>query len=128
MAIHERWSVRIQSPSVAATAGRSHTNGGTARHDPTGSRILLEERAASPPRVLSPEFPELKAAGSLSPLLVFREYSIRSSYGDKPSLIEYRKRFPEQYHEVERLAEQQTFDTVIAPRPSSPLSAQPGDT
>lgn len=68
---------------------------------------------------------ELGSAQSLTPLMVYEEFRIRRLYGDQPDLEEYRTRFPKQFADVERLAEQQSKPTVMGPLPPPPPPPPP---
>jgi hypothetical protein len=57
-------------------------------------------------------FPELGAARSLPPHLIFEEYCVRHAYGDKPPLANYQSRFPDQYPVLQRLAQDQPLPTA----------------
>lgn len=54
------------------------------------------------------EFPELGPVQALPPRLIYEEYCVRRLYGDQPSLATYRERFPGQFADLQRLAEQGT--------------------
>ena len=60
-----------------------------------GEQARLEEYAA--------RFPELGPPDELPTDLVYEEYRIRQVNGDKPSLGDYRDRFPRRYAELEKL-------------------------
>jgi hypothetical protein len=51
------------------------------------------------------QFPELGPASALPARLIFEEYRIRHVHGDQPTLESYRRRFPDQFEELRRLAE-----------------------
>ena len=50
-------------------------------------------------------YPELGEAATLSAELIYKEYRVRHSFGDKPSLTLYRERFPAQYRRLLELAQ-----------------------
>jgi hypothetical protein len=56
-------------------------------------------------------FPEL---ADPTPQLIYEEYRARHLYGDRPPLIGYQIRFPEQFSALQKLAEAQPFPTGAA--------------
>jgi serine/threonine protein kinase len=50
-------------------------------------------------------FPELGGRRALPAPLIYEEYRVRHSHGDKPALESYRSRFPGQFPELERLVQ-----------------------
>jgi formylglycine-generating enzyme required for sulfatase activity len=56
-------------------------------------------------------FPELGPAGSLPVDLIYEEMRVRHLFGDRPALASYRKRFPRQFEQLERLVQKQPFRT-----------------
>src|SRR5262249_28129222 len=57
-------------------------------------------------------FEELGTAANLSPKLIYEEYRVRQKFGDRPDLTSYKRRFPNQYDEVSRLAAADQLPTV----------------
>jgi hypothetical protein len=47
-------------------------------------------------------YPELGKSDQLPTILIYEEYCIRMSVGDLPDLKDYRKRFPQQYEELQQ--------------------------
>src|SRR5207245_8848979 len=70
-------------------------------------------------------FPELGAAGTLPPELIYEEYCVRQRHGDKPDLGSYQPRFPQQFAEVQRLAREQPIQTVATLSPAPTVIAEP---
>jgi eukaryotic-like serine/threonine-protein kinase len=69
------------------------------------------------------QFPELGPADELPAGMIFEEYRVRLRHGDRPPLSEYRVRFPGQFAELLRLAENDPVPTFAPPAP--PLPAEP---
>jgi serine/threonine protein kinase/formylglycine-generating enzyme required for sulfatase activity len=61
------------------------------------------------------KFPEIGPLRDLNPQLIFEEYRVRQLYGDKPALSSYQIRYPEQFPEVQRLAQR----NLTAPTPAN---------
>ncbi len=68
------------------------------------------------------KFPELGGVRALAPELVYEEYRVRQTFGDKPSLALYQSRFPDQFPAMQRLVEEQSFAT---PRTNPPTARSP---
>ena len=68
------------------------------------------------------QFPELGGFRNLTPQIIFEEYRIRQQYGDDPHLASYKARFPLQFAQLQRLAQDQT--RVEAP-PTLPVPMKP---
>jgi serine/threonine protein kinase len=68
------------------------------------------------------KFPELGPPSHLPASLVYEEYVVRQRYGDKPTLLSYQGRFPDQYEEMLRLATEHPIPTL----PSIHLTPSPG--
>src|SRR5262249_35973048 len=63
------------------------------------------------------------AVSELSARLIYEEYRVRQLHGDKPDLSSYKRRFPRQFEEVQRLVESDPVCTVspVMPTPVAPL-------
>src|SRR5712692_2151686 len=75
-------------------------------------------------------FPELGKAKELPASLLYEEYRIRQSYGDKPPVTAYQRRFPDQFNEFQRLVNDEPMATNIMtitapPPPPAPSPAKP---
>jgi serine/threonine protein kinase len=72
-------------------------------------------------------FEELGAVSELSARLIYEEYRARQRFGDKPDLASYKRRFPRQFPEVEKLAQTEPIGTVApaVPTPASPPPKPP---
>jgi serine/threonine protein kinase len=68
------------------------------------------------------KFPELNQAPQLWPGLLYEEYRVRTQFGDKPSVEDYRRRFPEQFSDfqvqMQRRSSAQAADNPIRPTPA----------
>jgi hypothetical protein len=71
------------------------------------------------------QFPELGNTPTLPAALIYEEYRVRQRFGDKPDLASYQERFPEQYHDLERLIRERPVVPVTTPPPSPVVG--PGD-
>ncbi|HEV3021455.1 MAG TPA: hypothetical protein VGX76_03275, partial [Pirellulales bacterium] len=72
------------------------------------------------------KFPDdLGSLHVLPSALIYEEYRVRHLHGDRPSLQQYKTRFPKQFPEVERLVEQQSSPTDETQAPSA-TPATPG--
>src|SRR5262249_19113785 len=70
-------------------------------------------------------FPELGAATALPPELIYEEYCVRQRHGDKPDLVSYQARFPQQFAELQRLAREQPIQTVATIAPTPTVTSEP---
>ena len=52
-------------------------------------------------------YPELGKPEALSVGLIYEEYRVRTLFGDRPALDEYRDRFPRQFEQLQRLVRHQ---------------------
>jgi serine/threonine protein kinase len=65
-------------------------------------------------------FPDLVNAATISPLLIYQEYCIRTRYADRPELESYQARFPNQYVEIQRLVQNQPPPSAFIPATRRP--------
>ena len=70
-------------------------------------------------------FSELGRLCNLPPSLVYEEYRVRKRFGDKPELVEYQKRFPEQFSQFERLLVTEPVVPATVTRLAPSAIAQP---
>src|SRR5438128_5331459 len=70
-------------------------------------------------------FSELGKAKELPASLLYEEYRIRQTYGDKPPATAYQRRFPDQFEEFQRLVRDEPMATNIVTITSPPPSAPP---
>jgi serine/threonine protein kinase len=75
-------------------------------------------------------YEELGAVSELSPRLIYEEYRVRQLHGDKPDLSSYKRRFPRQFAEVEKLVKTEPIGTEspAQPTPVAPPVAKPAQT
>ncbi|MCI0377799.1 MAG: bifunctional serine/threonine-protein kinase/formylglycine-generating enzyme family protein [Gemmataceae bacterium] len=86
------------------------------------------------------KFPaELGTTQTASAILVYEEYRVRQIFGDKAPLEQYKTRFPNQFDEVQKLAEQRSVRTnasdrladtnpgTVAPAPGAPARKRADD-
>jgi serine/threonine protein kinase len=67
------------------------------------------------------KFPELGNAAVLAPTLIYEEYRVRHLHGDKPPLDGYKRRFPRQFPELQRLVREQPLpDVTLTPNTPAP--------
>jgi Protein kinase domain len=72
-------------------------------------------------------FPELGTLRALPARLIYEEYRVRMMFGDRPSLVLYRERFPQQFADLRHLLREQPVPVPAAPVPglSAPTNAAP---
>jgi serine/threonine protein kinase/formylglycine-generating enzyme required for sulfatase activity len=83
------------------------------RHQSTGIEFYLQR------------FPELGKAKELPASLLYEEYRIRQTYGDKPPVTAYQRRFPDQFNEFQRLVNDEPMATNIMTITAPPPPATP---
>jgi serine/threonine protein kinase len=71
------------------------------------------------------KYPELGNVGVIAPSLVYEEYRVRHLHGDKPPLDGYKRRFPRQFPELQRLVRDQPLPDVTLTPNEPPAKMNP---
>jgi serine/threonine protein kinase len=71
------------------------------------------------------KYRELGSVHDLPAKLLYEEYRVRQLYGDKPQVVSYQIRFPQQFEELQRLVHDQPLPTVLTPSPTRSHVANP---
>jgi serine/threonine protein kinase len=70
-------------------------------------------------------YEELASLSELPAHLIYAEYRVRNLFGDKPELSSYKRRFPRQFAELQRMVETEPVGTVVEEAQGPPAKPSP---
>lgn len=68
-------------------------------------------------------FPELGSKDELPTSLIYEEYRVRQTHGDRPPAETYQSRFPKQFTELQALIKERALETLAAPTEKTPADS-----